>query len=59
MNDFNKDSNEEISNELNINHEEKNDPYFEVSCKDALVCFYKLKGFFNENIPEHLSVILM
>ena len=31
MNDFNEDSNEEISYELNINHEEKNDPYFEVS----------------------------
>ena len=58
MNDLNEDLHEANLNEDNAYDCGKIDPYAEVSCKEALESFVKLKGFFIQNIPQHLSVIL-
>ena len=45
-------------NNIIIEDEEICDPYSNISCRDALESFYKLKGFFNKFAPEHLSHVL-
>lgn len=34
------------------------DHYSNVTCKEALECFYKLKGFLNQNNPDGLTDLL-
>jgi len=47
-------------NEIDVNEtsiDENIESYSNISCKEVLDCFYKLKGFFNQS-PERLESVL-
>lgn len=52
--------NDEV-NEIDVNEtsiDENIESYSNISCKEVLECFYKLKGFFNQYLPERLESVL-
>ena len=51
-----KENEEENDNVFDYDSEVTDDDFYSnVSSKEALECFYKLKGFFNQNNPDGLN----